>query len=155
MGELNQNTKLAVAISHEHSQNSHLIIAHGGYYCFSKSEIIHDYALKFLLRKEFPYIKELNEFIQRTSASGLIEKWRLKNQYRFIHSIDTFAYLTFGHFFGIMILGFFLWTFLIVFLFIERYVFTKNQIANPSRFGVLTEMVIDPHRHFMLETKYL
>lgn len=154
LNQLDQNSKLAIAISYEHSQNSLSISSQSSYHCFSKSEIIYEYALKFLVRKNFPHLRELNEFIQRASASGLIEKWRLKNQYRNNHPNDMFGYLTFEHFLGIVILGCFLWILFIIFLFIERFVYTKNRTTNPLRFWVFIEMVIDPHRHFMLETNY-
>lgn len=41
--------------------------------CFD--EVIYEYVLKFLIRRDFAFMKELNKFIQIASASGLIKKW--------------------------------------------------------------------------------
>lgn len=153
LSQLDHNSRLAVAISREHSQNSRLLLAHD-YHCFGKSNIIYEYALKFLVRKNFQYFNDLNRFIQMASSSGLIEKWRSKTQNRFDYTDSFFGYLTFEYFLGIVILGSILWILLIIFLFIERIVHAKNRKPNPTRFWIIFEMVIDPDRHFMLENKY-
>lgn len=153
LSQLDHKFRLAVAISREYSHNSRLTLA-CHYHCFEKSEIIYEYALKFLVRRNFPYFNELNRFIQMASSSGLIEKWRSTNQNPFDYKEMFFGYLTFDYFLGIVILGSILWILLIVFIFVERIVHTKNREPNPSQFWVIFEMVIDPDRHFMLDNKY-
>lgn len=153
LNKITCNSKLAIAISHAHSRHSRLIMMHQ-YYCFDNSEIIHEYAVKFLVRKEFPYLKELNHFIQMTSSSGLIEKWRSEKLNRSTYKNGILDYLTFDHFVAFIILGILLWVCLIIFLFIERLVYPKCRENNPSKFWIIIEIIIDSHRHFMLENKY-
>lgn len=78
--QLNQNQQLAIAISREHVRNSHSNLH---VFCFEQSDMIYDYALKFLVRKDFPYLNEFNEFIRMTSARGLIKKWHSERIIRY------------------------------------------------------------------------
>ena len=71
---------MAVAISREHVRNSRLKL---DTYCFKKLEDIYHYELKFLVRKDFPYLNELNEFIRMAGATGLIEKWHSDGRIRY------------------------------------------------------------------------
>lgn len=71
---LDSNRRLAVAISLEHARNSRLIPA-SEIFCFANSNAILVYSLQILVRKGFPYLKELNTFINAARVSGLIDKW--------------------------------------------------------------------------------
>lgn len=80
LNKLEWNNKLAVAVSTELSfsrvktENSQ-IFHQMDFYCFDQPNIIYKYSLKMLTRKSFPYLNELNDFIQRASDGGLIVKW--------------------------------------------------------------------------------
>lgn len=80
LNQLVQNSQFAVAISREHARNCHLMST-SQIYCFKNNEIIYDYAKSFLVRKDNLHLDKLNEFIRMSSASGLIEKWRLSFTY--------------------------------------------------------------------------
>lgn len=156
LSQLQINSKLAVAISREHSLNSHLI-SPSQIYCFEKSEIIYEYALKFLIRKEFAYIEELNEFIRQASAGGLIEKWHKDSQFQhnYIHRPRTYFRLSMDNFYGthLILLGLALAAIFIFLL--ELFVYKKVTKPNPSKFWMTVEFVIDPVRYFWLENRWV
>lgn len=153
MNQLKHNPKLAVATSRERAFNSRSIISMH-LYCFEKSEVIYEYALKFLVRKDFPYLSELNWFIGQASASGLIEKWRIDSSARFQYTYNEINnQLTLQDGFGINIILLSCLLCATICLFIERFIHKKLKTLNPSRFWQFAEMIIDPDRHFLLETK--
>lgn len=85
MIQLQYNPKMAVAISREYvSSNRYYNFS----YCFSKQEIIHSHTLKFMVRKNFFHLIQLNTFIQMTYTGGLIEKWKSINDAQ-IHRISS------------------------------------------------------------------
>lgn len=146
--QLNHNSKLAVAISREHVRIKHFLPHH---YCFKNVEIIHDYALKFLIQKDFPYVKELNRFIATASASGLIEKWHKGKNLRYTdveHEHIANLKMSFMFIFMIMSVSFLM-------LCLERLVHKKTHQPNPSWSWLTIQMIIDPYRRFWLKTKYL
>lgn len=148
LSQLNQNEELAVAISREHVRNSHILPQP---YCFKQSEIIHDYSLTFLVRKDFPHLKDLNKFIAMASASGLIQKWHSGKTIRYRNKKDShFTSYTTTILFVLVSLGL-----PIIIIFLERLIYKKTHVTNPKRIWLMAEMVIDPDRHFWLETKYL
>lgn len=153
--KLKKNPKLAVAISREHANNikSNDKLA---FYCFGKSEYIHEYAIKFLVRKDFCYLNELNRFIAMASAGGLIDKFRkdiiqLNNTYT---PKPKFNQITFGHLVG----AFFIWIILIIliccFFLIEKITFYEVKKRNPSQFWLIFQMIIDSDRHFLRQNKW-
>lgn len=85
LSQLHQNSKLAVAISREHAYASRLP---SQLYCFDKEHIIYNYALTFLVRKDFRYLNELNRFVRAASAGGLIEKWQRSFRTRNVFAND-------------------------------------------------------------------
>lgn len=154
LSQVDGNPKLAVAISREHAHNNRLI-SNSKFYCFRNSEIIYDYALKFLVRKDFSYLAQLNSFIGMTSASGLIEKWhinsRIKSQYT--HSTKEYGILTIENI-GVTYLGWFaiaLCTILV--FFVEILVHKMAKKPNARRIWKLIEMFINSDRHFWLKNK--
>lgn len=151
MKQLEENSEIAVIISREHA---HLMQKTYQYYCFDKSELIYEFALKFSVKKQFAHLNELNSFIKMSSASGLIEKWRLEYQpkvkpitKRHIQPLSTESA------FGLFMLFAFYNILLISFSLFEKYVHKKARETNPLRFWQLIEMLIDPDRHFLLESK--
>lgn len=156
LGQLIENSKLAVAISLAHAHKSSLI-SPSEIYCFDESEIIHDYALKFLIRKDFHYLNELNTFIQMTSEGGLIEKWFSNSS---IHThLEHFKLdnrqIAMKHLQGAFLLGFLLTILSFCLLFLERFIYKKMKSHKPHQFWAFIEMLIDPDRHFLLENKWI
>lgn len=154
MAQLEYNPKLAIAISRELANKIDSGVI-SPFYCFDQSELIHEYALKFLVHANFSYIDELNKFIKMTSASGLIEKWRKDIQIdksdgqtvMEIHQIEL-KYLA-----GIFIIWFILLFCTLSTFFIEIIVHRRVRKPGVSRFWIMCEMFIDSRRHFMLENR--
>lgn len=153
LSQLNWNSKLAVALSHEHAMNSHLISI-SQLYCFD--EVIYEYALKFLVRRDFAYTKELNKFIQMASAGGLIKQWHKNNKIRSMYKYEQEISLqvTAEKEFGFAIIWLILMTSVILFAFFEQIVYKKARAPNPSRFWMMIDLIIDSDRHFWLENEW-
>lgn len=123
-------------------------------YCFEKSEIIYSYHLKFLLHKEFTHQRELNRFIQMSSASGLIKKWYTNSEIRTPHKNTERVYgiFTFEHFRSIFFRWLMLEAAMILMLLLEKLVHNRRKHSE-SIIWKRIEMVIDPYRHFWKENK--
>lgn len=152
---LHHNPTLAVAISHEHARNNRLI-PYSQIYCFEKSEVIYEYALKFLVHDKFPFLFKLNEFIRLTDASGIIKKWNSNRNtlIEFQHNEKYYNQITIEHFFGgfVILSGILL---LIISIFILEIIVHKNvNKQNPSEFWRKIQMIIDTKRYFCLENKF-
>lgn len=151
LSQLDRNAKLAVAISRERT----LDLKSSSKFCFEYPETIYEYPMSFSVRQHFPYLRELNRFIQMASAGGLIMKWRVDNQIQahYNNKENTYQNFTMGNYYGFFII----WgiIFLIDFgiLLLEIFVHKKVRMSNPSRFWIIVEMVIDSDRHFWLENK--
>lgn len=141
-----------MAISREHAQNSRSMSSS---HCFKNSEIIHEYALKFLVRKNFPHLKGLNEFIQMASAGGLINKWlqigRIRNLYEMTRR--GFGQLMMGNFYGAHIVYGSLILVVFMVIIIEKITYKKAKEPKPMKFWLIVEMIIDGDRYFLLENK--
>lgn len=145
---------MAVAILREHAQSSRLSVSSQFYY-FEGLEIIYEYALKFLVHKNFSHSNELNEFIKMASENGLIEKWRKDNlkKHQKHTSERIFRQLSVQNFYGVLVVCFVCIIVLIFVFILERIVYSKTKTINASRFWKIVEMIIDPDRYFMLENK--
>lgn len=155
LGQLIENSKLAVAISLAHAHKSSLI-SPSEIYCFDGSEIIHDYTLKFLIRKDFPYLYELNVFIQMSFEGGLIGKWYSNTS---IHTPQEHfkpdnRQMTMKNLHGAFLLAFLLTILSFCLLFLEKYIHKKMKANKPHQFWAILEILIDPDRHFLLENKW-
>lgn len=118
-------------------------------FCFNSPDNIYDYALKFLMRKDFPLAEKLNEFIKDTSEYGIITKWL--NEYRYKTGKQTkLEYQTFNeqHISVAWTLFLSLQIFAFCILLVEILVHKKVQQLSVPFWRVL-EMIIDPHRHFL------
>lgn len=152
LDKLNCNSKLAVAISRERALNSYSKLY--SKFCFEKFETIHEYPMTFFIRSDFVYLEELNKFIQMASANGLIKKWRVDNQIQRQYGIEnTYQKLKLDHFYGCLIIWCIILMIDFFILSLERLVYKKARMPNPSRFWILFEMIIDSDRHFWLEDK--
>lgn len=148
------NSKLAVAISREHAHNNQFIST-SKFHCFENLEIIHGYSLKFLVREDFKYLNNLNEFIQMASSTGLVKKWRMESEIRskYKHIEKIYGFLTFENFYVTYFEWFVLEISITLILLLERFVHRKVRKVNHSRIWTHIEMFIDPFRHFWLENK--
>lgn len=155
LSELQRNLKVALNISRKHAYKSYSE-SQFEFYCF-KEESIYEYALILLVRKDFPFLNELNGFIQMASSSGIIEKWHSNDQTRIHlkHKEKMFKQLKMINFIGLYCVW---WILLILTFFTviwERLVYEKVSSSNKSKFWIILEMAIDSVRHFWLENKWL
>lgn len=155
--QLEWNDKLAVAVSYELSLS---FLRIGGnrcdpktkIYCFDAANSIYDYGLKILMRKDFPLINELNQFILYASESGLINKWLMGNR-SLTEKKPLFEYVSFKAESLIVALMIFIGMILLalIVIIVETIVHKKIQGQNFIPFWHYVEIMIDPYRHFLLE----
>lgn len=145
---------MTVATSREYTRNSQLISTFQ-IYCFKDTEIVYDYALSFLVHKEFLHLKQLNEFIQMASASGLIERWHLSSRARHTSTYesgdDNTGFLTFDKVIGVIITNLINVVLSFAIFALEIIVHKKAHEPNPKRFWTFTEMLINSERYFWNE----
>lgn len=143
LAQLEQNSRLAVAISREHAHNYRLNLP-TQFYCFRELEIIHEYSLTFLIRKDSPYLKKMNEFIQMAVTGGLIEKWRtddkIRNKYN--SNKNFFHQIVIENFGGFFIIWISIKMLIICTLIIEKVVYSKVNKPNPSGLWILLDRFI-------------
>ena len=157
LSQVNENPKLAVAISLAHVQSYRLDFP-SQLYCFQNSEIIHKYALKFFIRNDFRYLKQLNKFVEMAHAGGLIKHWYsnklMKITQNRVRAERSYNQLELRHFYGTFSLYLTIAMVPILALILERIVYAKARARNAKRFWKTIEMLIDPERYFMLESKW-
>lgn len=154
LSQLHRNSKVALAISNEHAYKSYSE-SNYEFYCL-KEDFIYEYSLKFLVRKDFRYLNELNKFIQMTSSGGLIRKWHSNGRTRthLKHRGKQFEQLKWINFIGLYCIWWILQIVIIISMFWERLVYKKVRSSNKSKFWIISEMAIDPDRYFWLENKW-
>lgn len=154
LSQLSQNHKLAVAVSREQVQSTYRSTT-CQLHCFTNAEIIYDYALKFLVNKNFPYLNQLNEFIKTASEAGLIEKWQSKgsSQSYVEQGADPYDQLTMGNLYAFNICICIIWIGIILLFSFEILVHKQVRKPNASRVWRLVEMAIDPDRHVFTGNK--
>lgn len=152
---LHQNQKLAVALSREQSR---MIQSRGdfGISCFEKSETIYEYSVKFMVREEFPYLNELNNFIRMASSAGLIEKWRsnIRIKAHSKYSKRIHHKLRAESFYGIIMLVCGEYVLVVIIFFLEIIIHKKVKALNSYRFWNYAEMFVNPERYFCLKKYY-
>lgn len=148
LSRLSGNPKLAVAISREHVQNNRFIST-SQFYCF-ESENIYEYDLNFLVGKNIPFSKDLNEFIRRVIESGLIKKWHSDSQIRIPNKYINTIHEQLD---GVFLICYTMIVVVIFIFILEKIVYTKVRSPNTSRYWKFIEMLIDPDRHFWLENQ--
>lgn len=142
---------MAMAISREHVHNSQSNLQT---YCFKKSENIHDYAPKFLVRKDFPYLNELKKVIRMAGGSGFIVKQHSNRRYRNANKYNDEIQGTNNYnFIGNQIIYFILFEALFLTVYCERSIHKKARQPNPRRFWLIAEVIIKPNKYFWVETK--
>lgn len=151
--QLNQNSKLAVAISREYTHNNRLN-SDQTFYCF-ESDIIFEYSLEFQIRKNFPYLAELNKFIEIACAGGLIEKWRSNHYIRGYKQEEKNVPFSLEEMSGFLLIFPLIVVIIFITLFLERITYRKVRTPNTSRFWLIVEKIIDPERDFSYENKWI
>lgn len=148
LNQLTWNNKLAVAVSHERIQDN-LLLRKSHIYCFDKSQSIHGYFTRFLIGEHFPYLQQLNDFIEKASSSGLISHWIKMNRMKTYFYEQKFI-IPHIVILGVWVIFSSLSCFSIFVYFAERIIYKKNREANVKNFWIIAEMLIDPDRHFLL-----
>lgn len=125
-------------------------------FCLERNDVIYEYALKFIVRNDFPFIDELNAFISAAKSSGLIGKWltdtQMKNHFYTDFSRPMISRFNFEEMSGIWVLLFFLFSF-DIFVFISEKII-RNQVQHHdqlSTFWNFAELLIDSDRHYLLD----
>lgn len=156
LSQLNENSKLAVAIS---SENVRKIRSNSTsqIYCFDKLESLHSYALTFLMRNGFNYTQQLNTFIRRASISGFVEKWRSNSnsQTRYKREEKVYNQFYLKQLYGFQIIGIALGSMAVSILFLERLIHVKARKSSSSQFWLSIEKLIDTERRFMIKNHRL
>lgn len=144
LDQLKLNDKLAVAASYELSRSKTKHI-----YCFDNENIIYEYSLKMLVRKDFSLLRDLNNFLRGASEGGLIEKW-LENYRSLGAKKDHIEFTGFKlesiYFLLCVCVAFLILAFLAII--VERTTFRNNEIPNAKPFWRYVEMIISPYRYF-------
>lgn len=153
MEQLYWDDNLAVAVSLERVKNEELI-SKLGIYCFKSPNQIHEYPLKILAVKDFPFLNELNKLIKQASESGLIVKW-LKGC-RFGPTSDKeplFQYMEVNLelFIAIIIINIIAQLFIYSILTLEKKAYNKIHQQNVHSFWKWTELMINPDRYVSME----
>lgn len=146
INELLWNDKLAIAISRELS-----ICSRNNAYCFDHPNIIYEYSLSMLTRKDFPLINELNQFIQGAVEGGLITRWLKRYRSREKEIPPEYTDINWENFSIYVVFYLGLTFFAFVMLIIEKIVYRKVREPNSKPFWRYIEMAIDPYRYFFRE----
>lgn len=156
INQLRFDSQMAVAISHDHARRIRKLAAQQ-FYCFERAESIHNYALKFYVRSNFPYVNELNAFIEALSENGLIEKWRADNgiAYKFqsVRQDSEDIKITLQKIIGLLCFTIILQLLIVFVLFSEILIHKCARKTNCHRFWIIAEKTINPVRYFMVENK--
>lgn len=147
--QLEWNDKLAVATSVEQIRFHSKFKVH----CFRNPQSIYEYPLSFFVQKDFPFLIELNMFIQQTGSSGLLSKWLGNYQNEFSIKSDNFRYIEMNidtiWYMGSVCLCMLLTAFLV--LNVERFIHKRTREMDVLRVWRFVEIMIDPKRHFLLK----
>lgn len=148
LDELKWNKKLAVSISYERIQSSSYLRS-SQLHCFSNMESVYVFYLRFLVKKNFRYLSQLNEFIQIARSSGIISHWINRMNPHFIPVAEDDTTAT-NIIIGVYPIVVSLFIFAIFIFFVERITYTKARNSRTIRLWVIIEIYIDPDRHFLL-----
>lgn len=149
--QLKWNDKLAVAVSLERVRNEGLI-SNLGLYCFQSPNHIHEYSLKVLTSRNFPFLKELDHFIEMATESGLIMKWLKGCRFTSIYEkkpLYEYAEVKLELFICFILIVICLLLFSCFIAFLEKTAHNQIHVANVKLIWRYIEMAINPHRYFM------
>lgn len=142
---------MAVAVSREYAWNTRFL-GRSAVYCFENSEAIYNYALKILMKSDFPLANELNKFIKYATEGGLIVKWVKDNQVQHKRGKELVNVIPLGvpHFNGVLIIYAGLWIFTFLIAIGEQVIYRQARKPNCAKFWIYAEMAIDADRHYLL-----
>lgn len=80
--ELESNDEVAVAVSLERALNNRLL-HRDKMFCFPEAENIKTQPISLILRKDYPFIGELNKLIRRATEGGLFVKRKNDNRLKY------------------------------------------------------------------------
>lgn len=150
MGKLKQNSNQAVSFSGEYIRNNPSILQ-TDLYCLGPNEYLYKYGLKFLVRKDFQLIEELNEFIGMAGRSGLLIKW-LKHGNSLSHrEIREDQKIKSESMYGVLLIVFSLFAFAKLIFIFELVIYKFVNRPNPSNFWLIAQVMISPDRHVFLQ----
>lgn len=149
LNQLSYDDSLAVFVSLQYVLNTNLLKGKN-IYCFKDFEVINNYNLKILMKMNFTFVDELNNFIGRAVETGLIKKW-LKNEetiYKYTRVDDNYILTT-----QIMYSGFILCFSVVVFAILvaiaEKVVYAKAKQPNAKKAWIIAEKTFNPYRYFL------
>lgn len=154
--QLEWNDKLAIAVSNELSLSP---IQNGKnqmdpklkIYCFGNLNGLHQNDLTLLMRKDFPFMEKLNEFVRHASDVGLVAKW-LKSYRSIAEKPSCYNYEIFKaqNLYVVFEIGLCIFLIAFIVVIIERFVHKSVRSGNCRRFWRYIEMTIDPYRYLLL-----
>lgn len=149
LNQIESNEKLAVAVSYEHVRSS-LLLLKSKIHCFDKNESIQEFAVRFLVRKNFTFTNQLNDVIRFANDNGLIVHWLEMNR-MIPHFHDNPTVLSiYVDIQAVWIVFTSLIGFAVFVLIAERIIHRKSIEINNGRFWFIAEILIHPDRQFLL-----
>lgn len=166
--ELEQNVRLAVAVSRKHAMNS-LHIPQSKIFCFADDQNLYSYPIVMYLSSNQSLLSRVNSFIRMSLETGLYAKWSRdnerigkKNEKREIDDRNNRhqrrhkqrLQLTFEHIFvGLCVYVIGINLALILFI-LELTIHRKAHRYRASKFWRLSNMFFDGKRYFLLNVRY-
>lgn len=151
--ELEWNDKLAVAVSLANVKNEGTI-TRLNLFCFDSFDHIYEYQLKILASKRFPFMIELNRFIEMVNEAGLTVKWLKGIQFESIYEKKPlFEYIevkaeVIACFLVIMAAAYLFASFIII---LEKIAFNENRMEHVKPLWKFIELMISPYRWFYVK----
>lgn len=119
------------------------------FYCFNYPNKIHESPTKYLLRHNFPFLKELNRFLKQASDGGLIAKW-IKTCQHFVKKMANMKPFEDGSIIVELVIHNIAMIVAFIVFFIEKIVHKKGHTQGSGRFWRFIQTLIDSERYFLL-----
>lgn len=153
LAELEWNDRVAVAVSLENAKNDESVTRLDPF-CFNGPNHIYEYPLKILTSKRFPFMRELNRFIEMTNETGFIVKWLKGIQFGPIcDKKPLFEYIevTFEMFAVFLVIVSSMNLFTGFIFIIEKIAFKEIHMQNVKPLWRFVDMMINPNRYYLVE----
>lgn len=153
LSQLQQDGLMAVATSHHHATYNDRISDYK-IYCFMGNDNIYKYPVAMFIQVNHPMAETINRHIRMAFEGGLFVKWEADNR---IDQIDRIVarsgpfQLTLEHLFTPMSLLSVFMAFSIGAFIAEHIVYSHIQKRNCGRFWQISNMLIDPERHYFIQ----
>lgn len=152
--QLQWNNKLAIAISRNYFNDKQFMSI--SYMHCIRNDNVYEYPLTVLASKSFPFMNELNRFIQRSVDTGLIVKWVEGIHYCTStpkKPLYEYTEVTFDSLSGSLLLWIFMLATTLLAFITEIIAWRKVQAQNPARIWHYIEMMVNPIRYFLLKDR--